>query len=166
MLFAGVNHGGNIGTDTIYSGTVGAAMEGSLNGIPSVALSINGLNPRGKETAFDFSPITELAKKLVHYDFTEIGERTTLNVNMPNIPKEEIRGVKVVPLSYRDYREWFVEKRITEKEFIAEYSGMPIPHESDTESDVTEERKGFITITPLHYNWTDTKALEVLKRSF
>jgi 5'-nucleotidase len=145
-LFSGINMGGNIGTDTLYSGTVSAAMEGLLNGIPSVAVSIDA----GKN--YSFEPAMGAAEK---FAAAESLPSKLININVPNIPDSEIKGFRVCPLGLREYREWFVEKKISEDRLSAEYSGKPIAHANiSPTSDVHFVLGGYISVTPMQYDLT------------
>ena len=92
MVFSGINHGGNLGTDTLYSGTVSAAMEGSLLGVPSVAVSVNS------HEAEYFEYACELAVEAVKKAYDKMSPKTVLNINTPNLPKEEIKGLRFTTL--------------------------------------------------------------------
>ena len=95
MVFSGINLGGNLGTDTLYSGTVSAAVEGSLCGIPSVAVSVNSHEAKHFELACD------LALGVCKNGFAKMNAKTVLNINTPDLPKEEIKGVKYTRLGAR-----------------------------------------------------------------
>ena len=107
MVYSGINHGGNLGTDTLYSGTVAAAIEGSLCGVPSVAVSVDS----HRAEHFDFA--CELAVNAAKALWAQIeagtaDHRMVLNINTPNKPREEIKGVKYTKLGPREYEEIFV----------------------------------------------------------
>ncbi|MEC7730694.1 MAG: 5'/3'-nucleotidase SurE, partial [Candidatus Neomarinimicrobiota bacterium] len=90
VLISGINRGANLGNNIIYSGTVSAATEGTMLGIPSVAISINSFN------SDEFRGAKETAIKVVHYlTNNTLPSGTLLNVNVPYCPPEEIKGIKV-----------------------------------------------------------------------
>ena len=101
MVFSGINHGGNLGTDTLYSGTVSAAIEGSICGIPAVAVSIDN------HDTVNFGPAAELAAKTLLASHGKLDAKTVLNINLPDVPKEELKGVKYTVLGPREYDAWF-----------------------------------------------------------
>jgi len=113
LVVSGINHGSNAATAAIYSGTIGAAMEGAVNGVPSIGISLDTFRKDA-----DFSTVEALfpalLKKLVEVYPTRFG--SFFNVNFPNLPASEIKGVKVTNMGmahwereYRDYAEWLKE---------------------------------------------------------
>ncbi|MCL2493452.1 MAG: 5'/3'-nucleotidase SurE [Clostridiales bacterium] len=183
-VFSGFNHGMNLGTDTLYSGTVSAAMEAGLGGLPGVALSItSNLAYHKMPTHFDYAMrLTQrIARRLaercaadepqgeglrangLHFNGLHFicREHTILSVNIPDLPDEEIRGLRVVPLSYREYDEWFDPRETEDGRFGYHYSGTPcIKGEAPPEeSDIIANREGFATITPLHFDLTDHRQI-------
>lgn len=158
MVFSGINHGGNLGTDTLYSGTVSAAIEGCICGIPAVAVSVNDHKPTYFDTA------CALAVKACKLAFGKMDSNTVLNINVPNLPASEIKGVKVTTLGAREYEEWF-EPRMDEKgqeEYW--YSGTPVIYDGlPDDIDVISMQNGYASITPLHYDLTSYKLVEEVK---
>ncbi len=151
LLVSGINIGANVGINVLYSGTVAAAIEGALLGIPSVAVSleISELSPdvRGAaETAKDV--IARIIKK-------ELPRGTLLNVNIPNIPKNKIKGVKITKQFSGDFDEHY-EKR-TDPRGVAYYwlAGTGWPKEDVIGTDMHALKDGYISITPLRYDLTD-----------
>lgn len=96
MVISGINLGANMGDDTVYSGTVAAATEGFLLGIPSVAISLANMKEENFQTAANFA--AELAERFAAQPFPE---RVLLNVNVPDLPAERIQGVEVTRLGRR-----------------------------------------------------------------
>jgi 5'-nucleotidase len=160
-VFSGINHGANMGTDTLYSGTVSAALEGSLCGLPSVAVSIDARNPVQYDTA------RELAIRAAQLDFSAIDAKMMLNINIPNLPKDKIRGVKVTNLGLREYNEWY--EKITESDGTVgyRYSGYPVFYEGlgKDVNDVGAAQAGYATITPLHFDLTSYDLIDKLRGS-
>ncbi|UCD25556.1 MAG: 5'/3'-nucleotidase SurE, partial [Gemmatimonadota bacterium] len=98
FVFSGINHGPNMGEDVLYSGTVAAAMEGlSLGGIPGIAISLAGFDISLIETHRDW--INRLVTTIV--TVTDFPKETLLNVNIPPIPGDEIRGIRTTTLGNR-----------------------------------------------------------------
>jgi len=175
MVFSGFNHGMNLGTDTLYSGTVSAAVEGAICGLPAAAISV-GSNLSFHKLPVHFDAAMKIARQLATSDLFEkrIGEKPSefdvnfihdehviLSVNVPDLPAEEIKGVKICPLSYRAYDEWFNEKTEDGRKGY-HYAGAPLPFgeaEAD-ESDVIANQLDFITVTPLHFDLTDRRRFE------
>jgi 5'-nucleotidase len=159
LVVSGVNLGANVATDIIYSGTVSAATEGTIMGVPSIAVSLNTfVNP-------DFQPAARFARQIAQ----EVHERglaqgTLLNVNVPNLPWDRIAGVVVV----RQGRSRFVEtfhKRIDPRNNTYYWqAGEMVVIEEGEDVDVAALRAGNITVTPIHYDLTNYSQLELLKR--
>lgn len=150
MVFAGINHGGNLGTDTLYSGTVAAAMEGCLCDKPSVAVSVGSHKPEH----FDFA--CELALKTLRKAYGKLDNKTVININTPNLPKSEIKGVKYTRLGRREYIETFKTKTSESGGVEYRYTGMPKIYEGlPNDIDVIAMQEGYATITPLKYDLTN-----------
>jgi 5'-nucleotidase len=161
MVFSGVNNGGNLGTDTLYSGTVSAALEGSVCGLPAVAVSVNSLTPEHYEL------VTELALRASRLDFASIDDRLVLNINAPDLPPEEVKGVKVTGLGMREYYNWNVRGADECGRLTLRYAGGPIHYgELDADSnDVGASQHGYATITPIHFDLTSYPLLDKLRAS-
>lgn len=149
MVFAGINHGGNLGTDTVYSGTVGAAMEGAIQGFPSVAVSIDGFPPENFEYACRLA--VETVKKTGGCWNSEV----MLNINTPDLPAEHIKGTRYTVIGERDYTEDIRFVGIEDGVRSYRYGGEPVQCESDNENyDVIAVQKGFASVTPMHKDMT------------
>ena len=98
LIVSGINHGPNLGDDVTYSGTVAAAAEGSLMGIPALAVSLVSWDPKSFETAARVT--RDLVRRLL---CAPLPARTLLNVNIPDRPFEELRGIRVTRLGRRVY---------------------------------------------------------------
>lgn len=159
MVFSGINLGGNLGTDTLYSGTVSAAIEGSLCGIPSVAVSVNS------HKASHFELACDLALGVCRNGFSKMSARTVLNINTPDLPKEEIKGVKYTRLGMREYKEWFRPKTGENGKTQYWYEGNPVVYEGlPDDIDVISMQDGYASITPLHYDLTDYELVDEIKK--
>ena len=162
MVFSGINHGGNMGTDTHYSGTVSAAIEGCICGIPSVAVSVDHHNPEHFEAA------GELAVKALIKAEGKLDAKTVLNINLPDIPKNKLKGVKITRLGPREYDGWFRKESIEEeKQSITQYwySGKPVVYDNLPEDyDVIAVQDGYASITPLQFDFTNHELIEEVKK--
>ena len=148
MVFAGINHGANVGTDTVYSGTVGAALEGAIQGYPSVAVSVDS----HKATHFDYA--CELAVDTIRKTGGKWDPRVMLNINTPDLPADEIKGVCYTVLGEREYlNDVQVETEGEVTTFI--YGGDAVLYESDEVGfDVIALENGYASITPLQKDMT------------
>lgn len=154
MVFSGINHGGNLGTDTLYSGTVSAALEGVLCGVPGVAVSVDSHRPKH----FD------MACRLAVHMFDKVREGIpsgiALSVNVPNLPAEEVKGLKYARLGRREYVEEFEEKINEMGQTEYWYKGMPVVYDNvDLNNDVVAMQEKYATITPIKYDLTDERFL-------
>ena len=157
MVFSGINHGGNLGTDTLYSGTVSAAVEGTLLGVPSAAVSVNS------HEAEHFEYACELAVEAVTKAYDKMSASTVLNINTPNLPKEEIKGLRFTTLGKREYKEVFVPTEMENGETGYMYTGDPVIYEGLPETiDVIADQDGYASITPLHSDLTDYKLAGII----
>lgn len=158
MVFAGINHGSNLGTDTIYSGTVGAAIEGNLCGVPAVAVSV------GDHMASHFDYACKLALNVVERCASDIPDNMVLNINVPDIPSDQIKGVKYTVLGDRDYIENLDPQIAAQKEFDYSYGGVPVEYEDLPDTiDVIADQNQYATITPLQHDMTYYGKVEEIK---
>lgn len=167
FVLSGINHGSNLGTDILYSGTVSAAMEGVIEGIPSIAFSLASYSSKEFQTAAKF------AKALIHqFSKQPLAELMLLNVNVPPVKPEEIVGVAITRQGIRRYFDTF-EKRVDPRgrtyywlagealEDVEQPKHLHLPH--DIPTDVHAIRDKYITVTPLQYNLTDTAGIYSLQ---
>ncbi len=165
FVLSGINHGSNLGTDVLYSGTVSAAMEGTIEGIPSVAFSLTSFKGHDFQPAADFACL--LVQQLKERPLPEL---TLLNVNVPAIAASEIKGAIVTRQGIRRYVDVF-EKRADPRgktyywlagEVLEDVEDPRMPDQVPT--DVQANREHYITITPLHYNLTSPSGLETMQK--
>ncbi|MBD1913332.1 MULTISPECIES: 5'/3'-nucleotidase SurE [unclassified Leptolyngbya] len=181
LVLSGINHGSNLGTDVLYSGTVSAAMEGVIEGIGGIAFSLCSF------TSQDFKPAAEFARTLVkRLEDQPLPRPMLLNVNIPPVPADEIVGVMVTRQGLRRYVDQF-EKRVDPRgktyywlagELLEDVPQPPLEFlalaetglQSDdlnwmagVATDVQAIRKKYITVTPLQYNLTCASGLASLR---
>ncbi|MBE0415386.1 MAG: 5'/3'-nucleotidase SurE [Dehalococcoidia bacterium] len=157
LVLSGINEGANLGDDVLISGTVGAALQGHLNGIPSVALSVASL----EDVHFDAA--ARLAVVLVRKIGAEaLPKDIFLNVNLPNLPLDQIRGMEITQLGRRSYSDEIKEGHDGKRKYYWIVRGKPEwqPKEG---TDIWALLKDKISITPLHSDLTSQQALSPLK---
>ncbi len=159
LLVSGINKGGNMGDDITYSGTVSAAMEGTLLGIRSIAISLVSRNNFRFDAAAEFA--VTVARKVLRQG---LPKDTLLNVNLPNVPKSEIRGVKITRQGKRIYGEAVVEKRDPRGRKYYWIGGDSLRKEDIPGSDLEAVEENFISVTPIHLDLTNYVSLRTLKR--
>ncbi len=149
LVLSGINRGANLGTDVLYSGTVSAAMEGVLEGLPSIAFSLTSF------VSTEFGAGAAFARNLVRYiNQFPLPEPVLLNVNIPAIVPQDICGVRLTRLGIRRWRDVF-EKRVDPRGKTYYWlSGEVVEEEASSDSDIQAIRNNYITITPLKYDLT------------
>lgn len=181
VVISGINHGHNAATASIYSGTVGSAMEGSVNGVPSIAISLDSIHPEEKDFQVIRDYFPELLKKLLASPF-KFGR--FYNVNFPCLPSSEIKGTKVCSMGrahwereYREYSPEFIRtfgteptekhlnylKNLEEGENAYVMAGDFVDNGDNLpNADHLNIEAGYITITPGNIDNTDTTELSRL----
>jgi 5'-nucleotidase len=160
LVVSGINLGANVGINVIYSGTVSATTEGTVLGIPSMAISLDTHSSNA-----DFSFAARVARKLALFIVKDNpAGGMTLNVNIPAIPEDKIRGFAVTRQGTARLVENF-EKRVDPRENIYYWLAGEtlLPEEEDDNSDASALKKGFISLTPIQYDLTNHRAIDDLK---
>ncbi len=157
LLVSGINKGANLGEDVTYSGTVSAAIEGTILGVPSFAISLVGDRPFKYETASYFS--IKIAKFILKRG---LPQDTLLNVNVPNKSVEDIKGIKVTRQGKRSYENSIHEiySPWGEKQYWIG-GGVVSWHEMEN-TDIQAIMEGHVSVTPLHIDLTNYQALDYL----
>lgn len=159
MVFSGINHGSNLGTDTLYSGTVSAAIEGNICGVPAVAVSVNS----HEAEYFDYA--CYLAGEVCDKAESRLSPDTVLNINVPNLPREQVKGLKYTTLGRREYKEFFKAFKSEDGKRQYRYTGEPVVYEGLPDTiDVIAMQEDYATITPLHRDLTDYKMVDEIKK--
>ena len=162
LLISGINLGANLGGDILYSGTVAAALEGLTQGITSFAVSLDSFSLNGHfETA-----AKAVAKIVETKEFYKnlLQERSILNINVPNIPYEELKGFIITrqgDLSYQNYVEKYTSPRNKTYYWIG---GDRPPHEIDEETDSYALAYKKVSISPINVDLTNYRLLPRLKK--
>ena len=159
MVVSGINLGANMGDDTIYSGTVAAATEGYLLGVPSIAFSLGSFEGKHFETA------GRVARELVQrFSDTPFVEPILLNVNVPDVPYDELRGIKVTRLGRRHKAEPAV-KSVSPRGETMYWIGAAGPAADAGEgTDFHAVEHGWVSITPLQIDLTHAAQLAGVRR--
>ncbi|WP_206810569.1 5'/3'-nucleotidase SurE [Paradesulfitobacterium ferrireducens] len=156
LLISGINLGQNLGTDVFYSGTVAAALEGVLLGVPALAVSLASYQ------FGDFQPAAGFVRKLLK-DWSLITDGGLVNINIPGTPAEEWRGVKVTRLGKAIYENIFERRQDPRGKTYYWQSGTLTPdYEEDT--DLRAVGDGYVSLTPMHSDLTDYKRLKSMSQ--
>jgi 5'-nucleotidase len=159
FCFSGVNHGPNMGEDVLYSGTVAAAMEATVLGIPSIALSYAGPNFESIEgwEALLASLLVQLTQK------GTLPDATLLNVNLPPVEPSEVKGIRVTTLGQRRYSDSLTRASDPSGREYFWIGGGSISWKGREDSDFQAIEDGYVSVTPLHLDLTNYRLLEEVR---
>jgi len=161
LVLSGINHGRNLGTDVLYSGTVGAALEGLIMGYPSAALSHAGRDN------YDFEFAAEFVEKNLEKIRQMSGARRVININFPKGGRELVKGVRLCPLGRENYQDWYkIYNEQNEEEGYILQSLPNLQPDSPEDSDIIFCKQGYITITPIKLDMTDYDALRDIEGKY
>ena len=158
MVISGINDGANMGDDTIYSGTVAAAMEGYLLDIPSIAVSMSQHNSTHFETA------ARVAVELVqHYQKNGFKTPTLLNVNVPDVPYEQLKGRAITRLGKRHKAEPVIQLKTPRGETVYWVGAAGKPNDGGEGTDFYAVAHNQVSISPIQVDLTKHSQLDELK---
>lgn len=161
---SGINNGSNTGLNIFYSGTVGGAFEAALHDIPSFAISLDA------KVAQDYGPSARMARRIVEQLMPRAGARTLFNVNIPNLPEEEVKGVRLCRQDVLPYQDAF-ERRTDprgriyfwlKEEILHPDANAPRNGHAAFPPDQPTLRQGFVTVTPIQLEVSDYELLKSL----
>jgi len=161
LVISGINQGPNLGTDVLYSGTVSAAIEGAILGIPSMAVSLNSYED--EDYSFAAQTALNIAQKMLKYS---LSPGTLLNVNVPAISRSQCKGIKVTRLGIRKYNENYIKRIDPRGKEYYWLAGDLMEKEQQDDVDITAVREGYISVTPIHYDLTNYSQLRDIKQWF
>lgn len=151
IVITGINHGPNLGSDILYSGTVSCAMEGAMLDCPSIAVSLASLRYELDDFKFAAQFILSLLPKLKEFQFPK---KTILNVNVPALDPEDISGVAITELGRKMFSDTY-EKRVDPRGKVYYWlAGELINEPEDAQTDIAAVRNNKISITPVTYEMT------------
>ena len=157
LVVSGINHGANLGDDVIYSGTVAAAMEGRFLGLPTIAISLAGDSLTHFDTAARV--VTEMVKKL---ERASLAPDTTLNVNVPDIPYDELKGIVAARLGFRHKSEPVIRTRDPHGRTIYWVGPAGKGQDAGPGTDFHAIDQGAVAVTPLKVDLTRHDSLPQL----
>ena len=163
LVISGVNNGENLADDVTYSGTISAAMEGALAGIPAIALS---QAMRDGDHGFSAAEgwATRVLRPLLD---TPMAKRTLINVNFPAVPSEQVRGIRVVRQGFHDYaRGSLIESTDPRGRPYFWFGLEDVEHTLDHGTDLEAVNDGFVSVTPLQLDLTHHASIGVLAGRF
>ncbi|MDH7600532.1 MAG: 5'/3'-nucleotidase SurE [Armatimonadota bacterium] len=155
LVVAGINRGPNLGWDLTYSGTVSAAMEGAIMGVQSFAISVTA-----DKADVDYTPTANFAARLaVLLQERRLPADTLLNVNVPALPAEKIKGVRITRQGQRRYTGSVVKRLDPSGRAYYWLGGDTVVDKMDEGTDVKAIADGYISVSPIHLDLTDYNTL-------
>ncbi|MFV9503781.1 MAG: 5'/3'-nucleotidase SurE [Oscillochloridaceae bacterium umkhey_bin13] len=160
LIVSGINLGANLGTDLLYSGTVAAAMEGIVFGIPGIAIS----QLRTKDQAWDFRAAQAAIVQVVQKAMTNgLPAGILLNLNVPARPPEAVHGIKLARLGRRSYRDELVVRHDPRGRPYYWIDGAEPEDHAEEGTDIAAVTEGYVSVTPAHMDLTSHRWLEELR---
>ena len=150
MIISGINNARNLGDDVLYSGTVGAAMEGRFLGLPAIAVSLAGDDPIHFDTAGNV--VRQLLEKMLQ---TPLSPSTILNINVPDLPRDQISGWQATRLGGRDRACPAIRARDPVGKDIYWIGAAGVEQDAGPGTDFFAIAQGYVSITPLTADMTD-----------
>jgi 5'-nucleotidase len=158
LVVSGINAGSNLGRDVILSGTVAAAMESYMSGIPAIAVSLNA----GDAETPDYDCAARFSARLARQVLQSGRKDLLLNVNVPNLPCDQIDGIEITRLGKLIYQESLVEREDPHGHKYYWFGGEPPDRVLETGTDVAAVAARHISVTPLQFDVTNYPSLHEL----
>jgi len=154
LILSGINHGANVGMSVMYSGTVSAATEGVILGIPSIAISLDSW------TSNDFTYAGKIAKQFaVKVLKNGLDKGVALNINVPSVPEDEVKGIMLTRQGQSFYEETFDRRTDPKKRTYYWMDGFLVQPDKDQDVDDVAITENYVSVTPLHFNLTHNESL-------
>jgi 5'-nucleotidase len=157
MVISGVNHGANLGDDVLYSGTVAAAMEGRFLGLPALAVSLVL-----EEGAHFASSLGVVRHMLSHIERYPLPSDTILNVNVPDLPEDQIKGLRATRLGFRHRSEPVVKAYDPKGRPVYWVGPAGVGQDAGPGTDFHAVAEGYVSVSPIKVDLTDHQGLERL----
>ena len=158
LVVSGINHGANLGDDVVYSGTVAAATEGRYMGLPAIAVSLVGKDAKHFETAAKV--VLEIIRKLQTHP---LPANQILNVNVPDVPYEELKGIEVTRQGRRHRAEPMIEDTDPFGRTVFWYGPAGKEQDAGPGTDFHAIAEGYCSVTPLSVDMTAYQSLDNMK---
>lgn len=167
LILSGINRGANLAEDVTYSGTVSAAMEGALAGVPSVALS-QSYSREGMGDTVPFAAAEAWAEKVLGPLIgLDLAPGTLINVNFPALPPDEVNGIRICRQGIRDYGRLRIVERTDPRGYDYYWFGLgPMVQTPGHSTDLETVADGFVSVSPLHLDLTHDASLDALHKKF
>lgn len=162
LVVSGINCGPNLGNDIHYSGTVAVAREATFLNVPAIAVSVNHIS---SENDINFGVAAEyacqIAKLVLKYG---LPERVLLNINIPDLPARQIKGIRVVKTGFRYYSDRIVAQKDPRGKNYYWLGGQYLGYDERDKTDCKMVEHHFVSVTPLHIDATHHPTIEKIKK--
>ena len=163
IVITGINHGPNLGTDILYSGTVSCALEGAVMGYPSLAVSLCSMEYGASSFDYTAEFVAKFLPKIKEINFPK---RTILNINVPGVSEDDINGIAITTLGTRMFTDEY-EKRIDPRGKAYYWmAGEIIKDAKNDKTDINAVRWNKISITPITFDMTHKSIIPALENAF
>jgi 5'-nucleotidase len=158
LVVSGINHGSNTAINILYSGTVSAAREAAIMDVPSIAISITHHMPTNFEFAGKVAKY--IAQELIK---REIPKGTLLNVNVPDVPESEVKGILLTKQGKSKWDDQYEERVDPHGRNYYWLTGLLIESDNSLETDQFAIKNNYVSVTPVHFDLTDYQTYEEMK---
>lgn len=159
LVVSGINLGSNLGTDVLYSGTVSAAVEGVILGVPAVAVSLTEFKNA------DFTCAAEVAKGVILKMLKNgLPPNTLLNINVPPGQAKDMKGIAVTKLGNRQYENTFDRREDPRGRVYYWLGGDVVDVDNDPDSDIAAVEDGYISVSPVHFDLTNYRIMSQIEK--
>ncbi len=162
ICLSGINHGANHSINVIYSGTMSAAMEAAIESIPAVGFSLLDYRPEADFSASQYY-VRLIVKKMLQ---EKTDQHFLLNVNIPKLPLNEIKGYKICKQAYAKYKESFLERQDPHKRSYYWLTGEFVNYDPSDDTDVWALANGYVSVVPVQFDLTAYKVKDMLEKSW
>jgi 5'-nucleotidase len=164
LVVSGINKGLNLGGDITYSGTVAAAMEAVIGGIPGIAVSLDYHRAIALNEPPQFATAAAVAAALVEQALARgLASDVLLNVCVPHVPRERVAGVRITRLGMRRYKDELVTRTDPFGRHYYWIAGEPLGEEQAEGTDAWAVTHNYVSVTPIHLDLTNHRLLDVLR---
>ena len=159
LVLSGINHGSNASVNIIYSGTMAAVIEATIDGIPAIGFSLNDYSRNA-----DFNAVDDYVRTIIRNVLDNgLPAGTCLNVNLPAVPKKEIKGIKVCRQASGRWAEVFDERLDPHNRRYFWLTGVFEDGDTSPDTDSWALANNYVAVVPVHYDLTAHKAIEEIK---
>ena len=163
FVISGINHGPNLGSDVLYSGTVSCAMEGAMLGYPAIATSLASLSCEPEDFESASLIIKKLLPKIAQINFPK---KSILNINIPALDEDDIDGIEITRLGTRMFTNTYDKRLDPRGKTYYWMAGELIKYDENDDSDISAVRRNKVSITPITFEITHKSVMAELARVF